>query len=204
MSAVSPISATAFLASQRDAQPTKPAPAQRPPQTEREPVSSTRVTLGHEPSPNYTDRIQRRARVNVEAVLAASGHTFHAAGLRNALPSASAAASQLTYSFSPQVGAGPAQAGESSNASDEQQQAAMRAMVYLSSVMNVRFVEVAMGGQISFGGAILPTSGGGGGGDGVQTDGASPPAAAAPGAPAPAPAPSPAPRPATGGGMGLV
>ncbi len=213
MSSVSPMSATAFAASQRDPQSAKVASTSHPPQAAREPASSTRVTLGHEPSPDYTDRLQRRARINVEAMVAGSGHAFHAAGLSSALPGASVAATQLTYSFSPQVGAGSALDGEAGSASDEQQQAAMRAMVYLSSMMRVRFVEVAMGGQISFGGGVLPTGGGGGGGDstagGVADDpGAAVAAGGSAEAPAPAPTPAPAaappPRPAVSAGTGPV
>lgn len=213
MSSVSPISATAFPAGQRDPQPSKVASASHPPRATHETASSTRVTLGHEPSPDYTDRIQRRARVNVEAVLAGSGHAFHAAGMGNALPGASVAASQLTYSFSPQVGAGSALDGEAGSASNEQQQAAMRAMVYLSSMMRVRFVEVAMGGQISFGGGVLPTGGsgdGGGGGNAAAASADDPGAAVADvsgsesPAPAPAPAYAPASRPGVSAGTGLA
>lgn len=211
MSPVSQVSATPSLANMRESPAARAAHVTRTPPAEAAPVPSTKVTLGQAPSPDYTDRIQRRPRVSVEALLAGSGHSFRAGGLNAAVPGVAAATSQLTYSFSPQVGAATALDAEASVASNEQQQAAMRAMVYLSSMMNVRFVEVAMGGQISFGGAVLPPAGGGGGGAGggavdpasaagpVPAPGATPSAA-----PAPSPTPSPAPRPAVASGMGLV
>ncbi len=119
--------------------------------TEAAPSGSTQVTLGTAPSAVYTDRIGHRPRVSVEAMLA--GHAVRASGLTT-VANAGAGARQLTYSFTPQVGSPTPLDGDAGAASGEQQQAAIRAVVVLSTMMNVRFVEVALGGQINFGGPV--------------------------------------------------
>ncbi len=133
--------------------------------TEAVPSGSTRVTLGTTASAVYTDRIGGRPRVSVEAMLA--GHAVRASGL--AAVANAGGARQLTYSFSPQVGSATPLNADGGAASNEQQQAAIRAVAYLSSMMNVRFVEVALGGQINFGGSVPSPTGDSSGDDAVTS-----------------------------------
>ncbi len=194
MTPVTPVAATPSTASQRQPAPREIRPPAAALASSEADVGSTQVTLGSVRSTDYGDRLAHRSRIGVEVVLAGGGGALHGAGIGGA-------SRQMTYSFTPQVGSAAALDADADGASSEQQQAAVRAMVYLAAMMNVRFVEVAMGGQVSFGGAVAPPDAARGDG---QPETAGPVAGAQrdPAAPAATPRPAPvahAAQPGAGG-----
>ncbi len=99
----------------------------------------------------YTDRIKRSGNLRIDALLAGGSAWFHEPGADGSVPSA-AAKKTISYSFLASAEGLPAMDGNGFQPLDAGQQQRVRdALAYYSSVVDVRFEEVASGGDLQYG-----------------------------------------------------
>lgn len=100
---------------------------------------------------DYTDRIKLTGKRSVDALLAGGNRWFHTPGGSGALPSA-VARHEFTYSFIESAGGLNAMDTNGFQALTHPQRAVVQAALgTLSDVVDVRFTQVASGGDIQFG-----------------------------------------------------